>query len=500
MDNIAPGVIYILLAAVSASVVMFQLVGDRRRRRLTGDLVFMAAAMLCWQICATLMAWLSEPEAVAVLRDLCFSFASFATLGALLYTIRFYSLENYHTPSTVFVLGILPAITMALSFVREGQGFLRTASGGYGVWFWVQLAYNLILLIVSIIVAISQFSGMPRFYHNSTRILLIALALVIIGVLLEISPIPHGNFSPALIGASVSFIMLYLSSRYNLGLDYLIHARDEIFNELDEAIFITDSEGNVINRNLAARYLLFAAGIDVDEPRFSTIVDSIFSGASSSVLLDRERNGIDYEIQTSEGMMVYNVREKPIIDRRGDDIGTMVICTDVTEDHATIDRIETYAGLDPMTGLLNRGMLNVKLREMEEQSRWPVTVVICDLDNLKGVNDSKGHTQGDLVIRAAADLLVAVSPPSAYVFRIGGDEFLVLVPHMDRRQAALLIEQIQRRVAATHNSAVPLSMSVGAAIQKRGKADWYAIIDQADRHMYSEKKVADESEESVPVK
>lgn len=488
MPNTVLAAHYILLAAISAAVVALQIVDSRRRVRLTFNMLALAAIMLSWQVCATVALIIPDEGAQMLLRNLCFAFCCLAAANALLFAIRFYSLDNYYNITTILMLHVMPLITVVLVAVQETHGFLRLPDGSFGPWGLVQEVYNLIMLGAAVAVALSQLRHMPRFYHTSTLLIVISMLATIAGSLVDILHVFDTQISFALISGSLCFILLYFSSRINHGLDYLNHARGEIYNELDEAIFITDVEGNVISRNLAARYMLFAAGVDVAEPDFAEISQRVFGGAASSVLSDNERDGVDYHIEEAEGVRVYNVRQKSITDNRGDTIGIMVICTDVTDDYATIHRIELYAGLDPMTGLLNRNRMDQIKQELENQARLPVAVFMCDIDNLKQVNDTLGHNQGDLIIRAAAEVLLSTCPPSAYIGRVGGDEFLILVPGMKEKQAQQLTQDLYRRIGAVRDEGVPIALSIGAAVREEEAQRWQEVENEADRRMYVEKR------------
>lgn len=492
MENIAVGIVYMALACVSATMIVFQQSTERRfRRRLTGNRVLLAGAMMGWQISAMLALFIVDERFAFYFHGFCVVFASFAAMGMLLYALRFYSLNNYHTASFIAVLSIVPAITTALVVLGNPNEFLYTTDGASGAWFWVQEAYNAVLLVAVCIVALGQLASMPRFYHNSTWVLLSGVALILTGAVLELFQIVNTVWSLSLLGSSLSLIMIYQSSHYNHGLDYLNHARSEVFNELDEPIFITDNEGNVISRNLAARYLLFAAGVDVDEVSFPEIHKKVFGGVRDDKFKGENQKGIDYEIDIMKrGPRIYNVRGKTIADKKGNTIGIMIVCTDMTDDYATIRRIETYTGLDPMTGLFNRNMLEQKKQELDAEDCLPVSVIMCDLNNLKQTNDTKGHSYGDLVIRAAADILTSACPPSAYVGRLGGDEFMVLAPGMSRKQAEKLVQNIYQRMSMTKGNQIQVSMALGLAVRESSDQPWQEIINEADRQMYGKKQVA----------
>jgi len=141
---------------------------------------------------------------------------------------------------------------------------------------------------------------------------------------------------------------------------------------------------------------------------------------------------------------------------------------------------------DALTGLFNRSYFNQALQEMEGLSPG---VIMCDVDGLKFINDSFGHSQGDTIIRATAGILCSLPPPDSIVARLGGDEFAVVLPHTSRKELEQLCQAIQRQVADynCHNPAMPLSISLGFACHDGEAVDINALVTEADNKMYWEK-------------
>jgi len=96
---------------------------------------------------------------------------------------------------------------------------------------------------------------------------------------------------------------------------------------------------------------------------------------------------------------------------------------------------------DEMTGLLNRNALNDFFRKCHNRDK-DIAVLFLDLDHFKEINDKLGHHIGDLLIRAVGQRLLLFMSPTLKVFRIGGDEFLIIVERFDMQQAERLADQI----------------------------------------------------------
>jgi diguanylate cyclase (GGDEF)-like protein len=142
-------------------------------------------------------------------------------------------------------------------------------------------------------------------------------------------------------------------------------------------------------------------------------------------------------------------------------------------------RVNALAYSDPLTGLGNRRSLDERLERVVAAGA-DVAIVFCDLDGLKEINDTHGHAQGDAAIRAAADALVVASAAArgASVFRVGGDEFCVVLEGGDAAAATAVALAAGRELAV---GGEPLSLSCGVAERAPGArpADLLRAADSA---------------------
>lgn len=124
------------------------------------------------------------------------------------------------------------------------------------------------------------------------------------------------------------------------------------------------------------------------------------------------------------------------------------------------------AVLDPLTGLLNRAALETRTEELEQQARLiggTISLVLCDLDGFKRVNDDHGHDRGDAVLRQVADELRRSLRSFELVYRIGGEEFLMLLPGIELGEATEIAERVRRAIAGSRPGGLELTLSGGVA-------------------------------------
>ena len=146
---------------------------------------------------------------------------------------------------------------------------------------------------------------------------------------------------------------------------------------------------------------------------------------------------------------------------------------------------------DTLTGLPNRRSMVARFQELRAHAAStgePVALLLCDLDLFKSINDVHGHHRGDEVLRGAADVISASLRASESVYRIGGEEFLVLLPGCDLERAVPVAERVRAAIEAAQPGGLPVTASVGAAAATASAIDFDALFERADSALYDAKR------------
>ena len=144
---------------------------------------------------------------------------------------------------------------------------------------------------------------------------------------------------------------------------------------------------------------------------------------------------------------------------------------------------------DPLTGLLNRRGMQVALDEWEKD-QLPFSVIMGDIDYFKRINDQFGHAAGDEVLKFVAQQMQGSSRAHDLVCRVGGEEFMILLPSADTQQACKAAERFRKRIESTICSriGVPITISLGVASWPCGQASIAQVLKHADQALYAAKK------------
>ncbi|AYL60392.1 MULTISPECIES: diguanylate cyclase [Citrobacter] len=148
-------------------------------------------------------------------------------------------------------------------------------------------------------------------------------------------------------------------------------------------------------------------------------------------------------------------------------------------------------GKDSLTQLLNRRFIPTIMRReisLALHSRRPFTLAMLDIDYFKQINDSYGHNTGDMTLKNVAAVIYEHIRSSDYVFRYGGEEFMILLVESDESQASIILETLRKkiaelRIAASMTESFSITVSIGVA-EYDYHPDYKQLVDKADRALY----------------
>lgn len=186
----------------------------------------------------------------------------------------------------------------------------------------------------------------------------------------------------------------------------------------------------------------------------------------------------------------------PVVDERNMCQGAAILLRDATSETSleqTVHDLHLQAARDPLTKAANRAefdrVLNNQVKRFQE-SAISSSLIICDIDHFKSVNDTFGHPAGDSVLIGFSDLLHSICRPEDLVARYGGEEFAVVCPDCDIAAATMRAERIRAEIAAVHFTELGsrrITVSFGVTQVQNGDSP-ETVVRRADRALYQAKE------------
>lgn len=150
-----------------------------------------------------------------------------------------------------------------------------------------------------------------------------------------------------------------------------------------------------------------------------------------------------------------------------------------------------------LTGLYNRSFFDEELQRLQKSDELPISIMVCDLDGLKIINDTMGHEKGDELLIKCSQIIKSCMGENDILARIGGDEFAAIMPQTHKGRAENIVKLIKKRVIEHNeiNKELPISISIGIATSIQSTYLEH-LLKEADNEMYNEKLIQKKSSKS----
>ncbi|MCR5491907.1 MAG: diguanylate cyclase [Bacilli bacterium] len=198
--------------------------------------------------------------------------------------------------------------------------------------------------------------------------------------------------------------------------------------------------------------------------------------------------GMNYLIKECDetGTDYLQIIKEPLKDADGHVKGIIAIVNNVTKEETMRQELREKSITDQLAGVYNRVYFDELTRTVTLP--LPTTIISADCDDLKGINDRYGHSAGDQYINYAKEALQKALPEGSHLFRMGGDEFLAVIPSADKKLAKELVERIYQEALSFKNERFALGISVGSYTMTDPEVSVESAVSLSDKAMYRAKK------------
>jgi diguanylate cyclase (GGDEF)-like protein/PAS domain S-box-containing protein len=174
-------------------------------------------------------------------------------------------------------------------------------------------------------------------------------------------------------------------------------------------------------------------------------------------------------------------------DEKGEFSGVLSAGEDITDRKIAEEKIRFMSFHDQLTGLYNRHYLESEMARLDTQRQMPLSMIMADLNGLKLINDTYGHSRGDELIKCVSEILQMVCRTEDISSRWGGDEFIVLLPQTTTAEAEAICKRIKAGCTEASIDGVPVSIALGVASKDDESKSLIEVLREAEDNMYRQK-------------
>lgn len=468
-------------------------------------------------LCLVTMAWwtilyILEMAALSLELKLFFARCQFITIPLLPITLLYLALvlTERRIPriawvisftiyfATEFFVWVVPqpnALWGTASLVVEGQ-LLPLVDYNYGPWYSYMLMPCIYAMILgSLLILIISLHQSHQVYRRQFLLIIVAIlipAVFSVLYIIDLSPIPHLNLTPATFSLT-GILIAWALFRYRF-LDLNPIARNTIIETMADAVFVIDSKKRVVDANPAAMRLLGNTESLIGLP-IESLRDDEFRSYLQKHLCQSSWNPEKDTIHIRGG--IFEVTATPMKGFTALGSHCLVVLHDVTEKTRMHREVEELAIRDALTGVFNRRALFDHLDRFlveAKKSGTPLSLIMIDIDHFKAINDTYGHEAGDRTLEALAHALFQNVQAEDCIGRLGGDEFVIALYNVSHMQADMVAQKIQESirniVLQSENGTFTMSVSIGivGVDQSRYPEHAKAFLSMADKALYMAKK------------
>jgi len=265
-----------------------------------------------------------------------------------------------------------------------------------------------------------------------------------------------------------------------------------IINVLPDIIFMYDSKGVFIDCQtndeaglVLSKDLFIGKNIsevmppDISEKAIMSITKTIATG---------QLQKFEYNINIDGSQRTYEARMV-----KSNDNEVLAISRDITSEKQEQEYILKLTYKDQLTGLYNRRYYEEQIEKLSGSEFLPLAIMMIDVNGLKLTNDAFGHHIGDELLKKVAKNLISCDSKGGFACRVGGDEFLMVFPNTDEKEAEYLVDKLYELVSAEKLENIVISISAGCQVRTDVSQSIRDTLIKAENHMFRKKIVESQS-------
>ena len=474
------------------------------RRTTSGALptFFLMLTILLWSVAASAECAVDELATKLICYDVEFIGFAITPIIWVIMLLDYLGYQRFLTRRYVVLASIIPLLSLLLCWTNPLHGWMFAAQNSnaenppyllltFHAGFWVFVAYIYLLALVGVLLCLQAALTAAGVYRRQAFTLLIGgiIPLVVSTFDISYTILPSWNLTPDAF-LITGGMMVWGMYRYRLW-DLTPVAYQVIVQKMRDGVIVVNADRRIVEVNPAACAML--------DTGYSALIGQPMDGmlaklpGFTAAHFSKEDTRLSCEVPHSS-FSALDIQINPMQSSSRKRSCWLVVMRDMSEQKRLEHELFTLAHFDALTGLPNRVLLQDRLERALRRDRRHQThtgVIFLDLDRFKEINDMYGHAYGDEVLRQAAERLTTAVRESDTVARFGGDEFVLVLPDMESRDA--LIEMAERihelfiPPFRLHGQVFALTPSLGLTLTPEDGMTVEALLQHADTAMYRAK-------------
>lgn len=291
--------------------------------------------------------------------------------------------------------------------------------------------------------------------------------------------------------------------RYQL-LDLAPIAREALIEHLGDGVLVLDKQSRLVDANPVAVNIMGWALPPIGKETAEVFSSWNELGDLCEMAGSVDAAKVEIQRQINGERKFFDISSTPLSDGKGEILGQLIVIHDITDLKQLEEKLLELSLIDELTGLNNRRgfyVLADQFIQMVRRMRLKAAIIFIDMDNLKTINDTFGHAEGDRALMDTANLLRNTCRSSDILARIGGDEFVILVIESEDNGAEAMLARFNAQLGKfnKHESRkYPIAVSSGAAhYSLDAPCTVEELLERADRIMYENKQAKKRQEQPV---
>ncbi len=314
-------------------------------------------------------------------------------------------------------------------------------------------------------------------------------------------PVEYFSYPQKLEGETVGGVVTFMDITERKNLEHKVYSEKEQFRttllSVGDGVISTDSKGRIKLMNPVAESLTGWTQSEAQGLPLENVFNRIneYTGETCESPVERVLGNMEViELANNTLLVSKDGRRIPIEDSAapirnevGITTGIVVVFRDFTEKKEKLNEIKYLSYHDHLTGLYNRRYIEDSLTRLDTQRNFPFTIMSVDVNGLKLTNDTFGHEMGDKILISCGKILREVCREDDIIGRMGGDEFMILLPSTDEVVAQKIKERIEIASKKIRLDSVIVSLAVGFSTKDTEDIEIQTVMSKADNNMYKNK-------------